>query len=326
MKYISCKHIEHGISFFSNSVPICCISSHVGGGNITQIENYNGELINWDEIFAERKKIRELHKKGKINPKCEGCYYLTKQKWNQNDYIDEILIGHWTHCNCKCTYCYTEVDKAFFNTQKTYNILPIIKDMIDKRVLNSNGIVTFGGGEPTVLKEFEELIYLLLDYGMKNIRVHSSGIEYSPAIAKGLELGRITLIVSIDSSCPETYFKIKQVPCFERVWENLARYAQTGGLIRTKYVIIPGVNDTLEEIRNWLTMTYESGVRDIAFDVEDTWFKTNRQEIPVHIYELCDYIWDNYLSYNLLSCEIYERASNLRKDRHERFLREQGDS
>ncbi len=318
MKYVSCRHIEHGISFFSNSVPICCISSHVGGGNITQIENYNGEPINWEEIFATRRKMREEHKKGNINPKCDGCYYLSKQKWNQNDYFDEVLIGHWTHCNCRCVYCYTELDKNFFNTRQSYNVLPIIKDMIEKRALNPNGIVTFGGGEPTVLKEFEELIYVLLDYDMKNIRVHSSGIEYSPAIAKGLELGKITLITSIDSSSPETYQKIKQVPCYDRVWENLEKYAKAKGLIRTKYVIVPGVNDNFEEITNWLKKTYAVGIRDIAYDIEDNWFKHNRDNIPAHIYELCDYIWDNYRSFNLLTCELYERASNLRKDRMEK--------
>lgn len=322
MKYISCKHLEHGISFFSNSVPICCISSHAGGGNITQIDDYQGEPIDWEQIFVTRREMREANKKGKINPKCEGCYYLTKQKWNQNDYFDEVLIGHWTHCNCRCTYCYTEADKHFFNTRKSYNILPVIKDMIEKRALNPNGIVTFGGGEPTVLKEFEELIYVLLDYDIKNIRVHSSGIDYSPAIAKGLELGRITLITSVDASTPETYEKIKQVPCYERVWSNLAKYAKTDGMIRTKYVIVPGVNDNLEEIKNWLIKTYDTGIKHIAYDVEDSWFKNNREEVPAHIYELCDYIWNNYLSYNLLTCELYERASNLRKERIARL--EQG--
>lgn len=319
MKYTSCRHIEHGISFFSNSVQICCISSHIGGGNISQIEDYKGEPIDWQHLFKLRREMRESHQAGIINPKCVGCYYLSKQKWNQSDYFDEVLIGHWTHCNCKCTYCYTEADKNYFNSRESYNILPIIKDMIDKKALNPNGIITFGGGEPTILEEFEELVYLLLDYDMKNIRIHSSGIKYSPAIEKGLELGKITLITSIDASDPETYEKIKQVPCFEKVWENLRRYAKANGLIRTKYVIIPGVNDKLEDIKSWLIRTYDSGIRDIAFDIEDNWFKENRSQIPQHIYDLVDFIWDHHTEFNILTCELYERASNLRKDRLERF-------
>lgn len=291
----------------------------MGGGNISQIEDYKGEPIDWKKLFEMRREMRELHQQGKINPKCEGCYYLTKQKWNQNDYFDEVLIGHWTHCNCRCSYCYTEADKEFFNSRQSYNILPVIKDMIAQKALNPDGIITFGGGEPTILEEFEELVYLLLDYDMKNIRIHSSGIKYSPAIAKGLEMGKITLITSLDSCSPELYEKIKQVPCYERVWENLKKYAQTKGLIRTKYVIIPGVNDNLEEIKNWMTKTYESGINDIAYDIEDNWFKSNRNQIPQHIYDLTDFIWDNYETYNIKSCELYERASNLRKDRIENY-------
>lgn len=314
MKYVSCKHIEHGITFFSNSVQICCISSHVGGGNIVEIPNYNGEPIDWEKLFEKRKLMRDGLKNGNVPPKCEGCYYLEKQEWNQNNYLDEVLIGHWTHCNCRCNYCYTEADKRFFNTRQSYNILPVIKDMIDKKVLNPNGIITFGGGEPTILEEFEELVYLLLDYNMKNIRIHSSGIKYSPAINKGLELGKITLITSIDSSTKETYEKIKQVPCFDKVWENLKIYAKTNGLVRTKYVIIPGINDTLEEIQNWLKMTVDAGIYDIAYDIEDNWYKNNRDNVPQSIIDLADYIWEHHKDYGIRTCELYERASNLRND------------
>ena len=68
-----------------------------------------------------------------------------------------------------------------------------IKDMIEKKILSKNSTITFGGGEPTILQEFEELVYLLLDYDVYNIRIHSDGIKYSPAIEKVLKLGKITL-------------------------------------------------------------------------------------------------------------------------------------
>ena len=281
-----------------------------------QIENYKGELINWDDIFENRAKMREDIKNGIVPKKCTGCYYLKEQDWNSENYIDEVLIGHFTHCNCNCIYCYTEKDKKFFNANKTYNIYPVIKDMIEKGILSKNATVTFGGGEPTILQEFEELVYLLLDYDVYNIRIHSDGIKYSPAIEKGLKLGKITLITSVDSSSKATYEKIKQVPCHEKVWQNLAKYAKTkNGLIRTKYVLIPGVNDSLSEVKNWMKMTYEAGIKNIAFDIEDTWFKKNRYNITQYVYVICDFIFECYRQYNLDSCELYERASNLKIDR-----------
>ncbi len=316
MKYISCIHLEHGITFFSNSVQICCISSHPGGGNIVQINNYKGELINWDELFKSRRVIRDNLKKGIIPDKCSECYYLKEQDWNDDDYIDEVLIGHFTHCNCNCIYCYTEKDKNFFNNNKTYNILPVIKDMIEKGVLSKKSTITFGGGEPTILNEFEELVNLLLDYDVYNIRIHSDGIKYSPAIEKGLKLGKITLITSVDSSSKKLYEKIKHVPCFDKVWKNLANYAKAkNGLIRTKYVLIPGINDDINEVKNWMKKTYESGIRHIAFDIEDNWFKENRNNIPQYIYVIFDFVYKSYPQYKIESCELYERASNLKIDR-----------
>ena len=62
MKYTSCIHLEHGITFFSSSVLICCISSHEGGGNLLQIGDYKGELIDWDKVFENRNKMRVISK------------------------------------------------------------------------------------------------------------------------------------------------------------------------------------------------------------------------------------------------------------------------
>ncbi|MBQ8887250.1 MAG: radical SAM protein [Candidatus Gastranaerophilales bacterium] len=320
MKYTSCIHLEHGITFFSNSVQICCISSHQGGGSIVEIQDYRGELIDWDLFFEKRNQLRENTRNGIPPKKCMGCYYLKEQDWNTENYIDEVLIGHFTHCNCNCIYCYTEADKKFFNANKTYNIYPVIKDMIDKKILSKNATITFGGGEPTILQEFEELVYLLLDYDVYNIRIHSDGIKYSPAIEKGLKLGKITLITSVDSSSEEIYKQVKQVPCFDKVWENLSKYANAkNGLIRTKYVLIPGVNDSLKEVKNWLQKTYESGIRHIAFDIEDNWFKARRENIPQYIYVIFDFVTECYKQYNIDSCELYERAYNLKVDRENKL-------
>ncbi len=319
MKYVSCIHLEHGITFFSNSVQICCISSHPGGGRIMQVENYKGEPIDWDKFFENRNKLREGARNGNIPEKCEGCYYLKEQEWNPENYIDEVLIGHFTHCNCNCIYCYTEADKKFFNANKTYNIYPVMKDMIDRGILSKQATITFGGGEPTILQEFEELINLLLDYDVYNIRIHSDGIKYSPGIERGLRLGKITLITSVDSSSPKIYERIKQVPCHDKVWANLKKYADAkNGLIRTKYVLIPGINDSLSEIKNWLQKTYDAGIRNIAFDIEDNWFKEHRENIPQYIYVIFDFVFDCYKQYNIDSCELYERAYNLKVDRENR--------
>lgn len=63
--------------------------------------------------------------------------------------------------------------------------------MLEKNILKPGGAIGFGGGEPTILEEFEELISILLDKGFTNIRVPSSGIKYSEIIEKGISKGQL---------------------------------------------------------------------------------------------------------------------------------------
>ena len=78
---------------------------------------------------------------------------------------------------------------------------------------------------------------------------------------------------------------------------------------------MPGFNDTLEEIQAWLKHCQDAGVKKIAFDIEDHWFKANRHHIPQHIYDLFDYVIKNHYHYGLNEYQLYERAMNLREDR-----------
>ena len=65
-------------------------------------------------------------------------------------------------------------------------------------------------------------------------------------------------------------------------------------------------------------MTRDAGIRDIAFDIEDNWFKAHRDNIPQYIYVIFDFVYDGYKQYDIESCELYERAYNLRVDRENR--------
>lgn len=319
MKYVSCKHLEHGIAFFSNEIQTCCISAHEGGGRIQCLTDYFGEPVDWNKFFAHRRQLRDMHKRGEIYEKCKGCYYLTEQEWDDGDYFYEMLIGHWTQCNCNCIYCYTDEDKYYYNTRAFYNLYPVIKDMLDRNLIRNGGEITFGGGEPTILPEFEDLLKAFLEHGLNNIRIHSSGIRFSPAIYKGLQEGKITLIVSIDSATPETYKKIKCKNTFFSVRDNITKYAESGGMLYCKYVLMPGVNDSFEEVKQWLEQCQESKVKYMAFDIEDNWFKANRDNIPQKIYDLFDYVVQNYMHYGIESYQLYERAMNLREDRRKRL-------
>ncbi len=322
-RYVSCEYIQHGFNVDYSDIKMCCFNCHEGGGREVLIPEYDGSKIDWKKFFKDKRKMRELNKKGITLERCKGCIFLKEREWDDEDYIDYMVFNHWTQCNSKCMYCFTEGQTDYFNRRENYNMFPVIKELADKKLLRPGGEIGFGGGEPAMLKEFEPMVNLFLDCGMDNIRVHSSGIKFSPAIARGISEGRLNVVISVDSGFSETYEKIKKVPCFDKVWENIKKYAdaqtENKGLARTKYIIIPGINDTKEELDKWFELTVDAGVRWIVLDLEGGWYENNKTHIPKHIYELLDYGVQKAKDLGMINCELYDRANHMMQHKGEYY-------
>ncbi len=297
MKYTSCNWLIHGLNFEPEHIEMCCLRCHVGGGNVIFKEKYNGESINWEDLYSLKKKFIEDNKKGIIDPRCEGCFNLENKEWDDDKfYFNYIHFNHWTHCNCKCIYCFTEHDKDYYNKKTHYKVLPVIKDLFKKKLFRPGGEITFAGGEPTILNEFEDLINFLLDNNVHNITIHTSGIKFSKGIQRGVKEGKINVVVSLDSGFANTYEKIKIFPHFDKVWDTTGKYAQVQKenkrFVSTKFIFVPGINDTYEEIDSWLNLNLKHSVYTIVVDIEHEWFKVQRENksIPLHIPQQLSYI------------------------------------
>ena len=316
--YYSCPWIEHGLVFFRYKLAMCCNCGHEGSIQTLIRNNYVGQKIDWDRLFAVKDMYRRFHKKGKIHTGCVSCPYLKEDKWDNSRYIDNIYISHWTQCNSKCIYCYATQRPEDFDMPQTYHVLPILKEMLDKGILRPGGIISFGGGEPTLLDEFEDLVTFLLDNYFWGIRVHSSGIKYSPALARAINEIRGYVVVSVDAGSAEAFEKIKQVPCYDKVRETVRKYAlQTTFLgrylVSAKYIIVPGINDTIEEIESWMKANYDAGLYTTVLDIEEKWYLANRGNIPKHIFKLIEYARKRSKQLNT-NFELYERLQNLLDD------------
>lgn len=318
-QYYSCPWIEHGLVFFKYKLAVCCNCGHAGSSQPLIRNNFIGQKINWQRVFKIKEMYRRFHKKGKIHTGCVNCPYLQEAEWDGQNYIENLYISHWTHCNSKCVYCYSAQHPEEFSINKTYSVMPYIKEMYENGILKPGGQISFGGGEPTLLNEFEELVNYLLDNYFWNIRVHSSGIKYSEALARAINEIRGYVVVSVDSGSEEVYQKVKQVPCYKQVRESIRKYSlQTRFLgrylVSAKYIIIPGINDSIEEVEKWLKANEKAGLYTTVLDLEENWYKQNRHNIPKHIYAIIDYAKkrSKQLKTNF---ELYERLQNVLKDR-----------
>ncbi len=320
-RYVSCDYVQHGFNVDYEDIKMCCLNCHEGGGRQILIDNYKGERIDWNKFFKQKREMRELNKKGIILERCKGCILLQEKEWDDEDYISFMVFNHWTQCNCKCRYCFTNEQSDFFNQRKNYNMYPVIKELADMGMIRGGGEIGFGGGEPALLPEFEDLVNLLLDCGCDNIRVHSSGVKYSPAVERGLKESKLMLITSVDSGTPETYTNIKRVNHFNKVWENLAMYASKQGenkyKVKTKYIIYPGYNDNKEEIDKFFELTDKAGIKSVILDLEGGWYEQHKYEVPDYLYDLLEYMEEKTKELDMKCVELYDRANHMKVHREE---------
>ncbi len=289
-RYVSCDLIEHGLDFFTDSINFCCRIPPTDKGYKKILENYYGEKIDWKNFFKIKRTYRNKMKKGDIIPECRGCVYLQEKDWDNEDYISFINFNNWTICNEHCLYCWLNNEDR--PHQKQYNVFPAIKDMVEKGYLRKGGHITIAGGEPCVAPEFNDLIDLFLSLDMHSIRVLTNASVYSPSVEKGIKSGNINIVVSVDSGTKDTFIKVKRRDFYDKVWENVSKYASVQpemNRVKTKFIVIPDVNDTKEEIDAWIAKSIEVGVKHLVIDLEMMYYDKNKQSIPDSIYDLFEY-------------------------------------
>ena len=307
-KYISCDVIEHGMDFFVDSINFCCRIPPDENGYKKLVKNYKGEILNWKDFFAIKRHYRNQMKKGKIIKECQNCIYLQEKEWDNKDYISYINFNNWTVCNESCIYCHLSEHEEL--RKKQYNVFPVIEDLAKKGYLKSGGHITIAGGEPCMAPEFDDLINLFIKEKMVNIRVLTNATKFSEAVYNGIKEGVVNIVVSVDSGKKETFIKIKKYDFYDKVWENIEKYTSVmkeKNSVKTKFILIPGVNDTEEEIDCWLEKSISCGIKHIAFDVEMMWFDENKNNIPSCVFDITKYLINKAKDKNL-NVEFIDRG------------------
>ena len=128
--------------------------------------------------------------------------------------------------------------------------------------------------------------------GVKRVEIATNGIKYLPAIERICSKTFVDVNISIDAGTRETYKKIKTVDKFDELVENLKKYVQLPILLRLKYILVRGVNDTKEEIECYINLMRELGIKnsELMIDQCDSEFLQNGEfKIPQYYYELFEF-------------------------------------
>ncbi|MHB8909188.1 MAG: radical SAM protein [Syntrophales bacterium] len=208
---------------------------------------------------------------------CEGCGLLEKRIWSPALYLVQVVnLSHFTYCNLNCRYCYLQLEKkctgwwndpdALAAGHRPLALYETFQAMIADGLLAPDGVINWGGGEPTLLPEFERLLGLLVAGGRWNY-VATNGVRYSPALAAGLAGGQVGMVCSVDAGTAATFKALKGHDCFDQVWSHLKAYAATGGNVQVKY-IVTRMNCNSEDAREFVCRSADAGVRGLICDLD----------------------------------------------------------
>lgn len=263
-KFLSCCFIEGGLTFAPDGLYHCSLPLH-GNAGWPFICEYNGGDLPIDQIVGSRNLYRQRYRAGDATV-CDGCvYYLREADWEtENSYLfNNLNIEHYTQCNLRCSYCCWLTTHPVKMGINPYPLLPILKSIIGNQWMDPNGSIFWGGGEPSLLKEFEKCMSFMLDLGIRN-EISSNGTVFSRVIRDNLSNPKVSLCVSVDAGRPETYQKMK-VPgkksgdLFAAVWDNLVEYCHSGGDVSVKYILMES-NSTSEEIAAFVNLVHTRDV------------------------------------------------------------------
>ncbi len=292
----SCEQIEGSILFNFDSIRCSC--SNAGG--IMFYENFNREMsLDFEKIFERKNKIIQDFQNNIAPECCPECSYL--KSVNSFDLavskvFKKIYISNWRHCNCGCVYCdYRNVTKSKFSPRKRaskyYDVLPILKQMADKNMIDENTEFIFLGGECAVLKEFDEIVDFIEPIIKKRVLIYTSAVQCSNSIKNLLAKDKCMVVTSLDCGSPETYKKIKRIDAFDDVINTMKEYKKSAGEnfkhVTLKYILLPKINDNTDEIGKFLKVVRSLGVQNTFLELDHrVELARKHTKIPEHFKDL----------------------------------------
>ncbi len=266
-EYLSCEWAEGGLAFNRRSIHACLIVHHETGYPF--LADHNGGPLPIDDVLRARGEIRKANQSGKIHPECRGCAHLKRKRWLPSPYpINIVGIAHYSHCNIACNYCFlqTQDPSSFESGYRPYSILETFRELYVGGILAPDAIIDWGGGEPTVYREFEDILTLTLEAGAFHY-LHSNCVKLPRAITNTAYAGRIHVICSVDAGLPETYKLLKKRDYLEVVWTNLAEYIRIGCGVTIKYIVRED-NCSAANLEGFVARAAEIGAKDIVIDTD----------------------------------------------------------
>jgi hypothetical protein len=238
MKVKSCYKLESGLRLGQEGVHACQLGPFSSPIYFTP-EEASLRNITKADIVEKRKWIFDLLNSKDAETPCKQCDMVVEKEMDEVrfDQLGHIDLAAATTCNLRCDFCAYTHEDSFADAK--YDALKILENFGPNDVV-WKAAVDFNGGEPTILKNFDEYLDY---YTNRKIRVFlfTNGLVYKQSVYNAIENGAIRwCVVSLDAGTSGTYNKTKKSTKYETVLENIVRYSHAGrngsGAVSVKYI------------------------------------------------------------------------------------------
>lgn len=293
MKFKCCENLLHTLNFQYVGLLAC---------GFTFWGDYYGEIFSIEDYKKARDKYVAKFKSGDIPKLCTTCGILTEREWDESIGLSGCEITNRPRCSvCDCIYCIaTDADaekKKYFNNYEPYDIKPALLNLRNNNVFLPNCRFDINGGEIAEYPEEELQWFVYIAMKQKSpLSFLSSGIVFSQTLHDALRLLDTDLMISVDAGTEKTYEKIKRVKNkFNNVWSNLDKYIKSANnnpnsKVSIKYIIIPGINDNVNEAQAFVKKCLEVNCKNIVVSMELHFKRNNYHEkVSGHLRETMEY-------------------------------------
>ena len=262
MSYTSCYFIEQFSVVFNNGLGFCCKTGFVSNRPKWDLYGITAARL-VDNMIEHRRLLIETFRQDNqmVYHDCKGCKRLEYNDWDTSEKVTYVNFSYYpAPCNCKCIYCnvWGYLNNSYKNCKEDIIIpkfLEIVSELRSRDLFSDKCEVQISPGEITIHPYKEELLDALPGF---RYRIFTNASTYDKKIAEVLQRGKSEVFVSLDSGTRETYNKVKGMDCFEKVIANLKRYNEDGTVF-LKYILLPGINDSDEDIAGFLDIVKKYG-------------------------------------------------------------------
>ncbi|MEO5338920.1 MAG: radical SAM protein [Magnetococcus sp. MYC-9] len=267
METISCQYLQRAIYFAPDELRHCCKRFFVQGalrGDVRICSVAPGEELSPARVIREKQAMIDRINAG-VQTDCTGCPFLEKRQWSAvaEERFDTLSIEHHSKCNMRCQYC---SDTYHGDKSANYDLIAFLRRLVAEERIAGDLRVAWGGGEPTLLENFSELLDCVADeLKPKGQRFFSNAINFSEPIARLLETDRAELVTSVDAGSVETFRKVRGVNQYRKVLTHLKRYFDRAPRnVLIKYILTED-NHSIAEITGFVRDIQHEGLAGASF-------------------------------------------------------------